>query len=387
MKRTRMKPLVPLALSVPLLVLATVSQPGQTEPPAPAAKEPLTMKPEQASAFARLALKGMRKEYPNKPADVLNGEADVKAPRALHPAFYGCFDWHSSVHGHWMLVRLLRLFPDLPEQKEIRAVLAENLTAKNLQAEADYFTPAEPPVVRADLRLGLAAEAGRGTARLGRRRRPASGRGTCSRWPTRSWLATSPSSPSRPTRSAAASIRTRRSGWPSPSTTPGPSDNKPLRELIEERSRAYFGKDASIPAAWEPDGADFFSPSLMEADLMRRVLPPAEFRAWLQRFLPDLAKGEPKNAAGAGDGDGPHRSAARPPGRPEPEPGLVHAEHRRRAAEGRPGAQGAGRVGRAPRRGGPARTSPAATTPASTGWLRSPSTCSRRRRRIEAAGS
>ena len=94
---------------------------------------------EQASAFAKLALKGIHKEYPNKPGDVLNGDEDVKPPRVLHPAFYGCFDWHSSVHGHWMLVRLLRTFPDLPEAKQIRAVLAEHLTAKNLQAEADYF--------------------------------------------------------------------------------------------------------------------------------------------------------------------------------------------------------------------------------------------------------
>jgi hypothetical protein len=67
-----------------------------------------------------------------------------------------------------------------------------------------------------------------------------------------------------------------------------------LRELVEERSRAYFGHDAGIPAAWEPDGADFFSPSLMEADLMRRVLPPAEFQAWFRRFLPDVARGEPR---------------------------------------------------------------------------------------------
>src|SRR5207253_10826074 len=102
--------------------------------------EPLTMTQEQASSFARLALKGIRKEYPNKPGDVLNGDKDVKSPRATHPAFYGSFDWHSSVHGHWMLVRLLRLFPDLPEKKDVRAVLAEHLTAKNLQAEADYFS-------------------------------------------------------------------------------------------------------------------------------------------------------------------------------------------------------------------------------------------------------
>src|SRR5205823_1773915 len=68
--------------------------------------------------------------------------------------------------------------------------------------------------------------------------------------------------------------------------------HKALSELVEERSRHYFGKDAAIPAAWEPDGADFFSPSLMEADLMRRVLPPAEFHAWLRRYLPDVARGE-----------------------------------------------------------------------------------------------
>src|SRR3954471_17505117 len=95
---------------------------------------------ERASAFARLALTAVAREYPNKPEHVLGGVADVKSPRALHPAFYGSFDWHSSVHGHWMLVRLLRVFPDLPEKQPIRAVLAEHLTAKNLQAEADYFS-------------------------------------------------------------------------------------------------------------------------------------------------------------------------------------------------------------------------------------------------------
>jgi hypothetical protein len=96
---------------------------------------------EQASSFARLALKCIQKEYPNKPEHVLNSGADIKGPRELHPAFYGSFDWHSSVHGHWMLVRLLRGFPDLPEQHEVRAALSKHLTAKNLQAEADYFAP------------------------------------------------------------------------------------------------------------------------------------------------------------------------------------------------------------------------------------------------------
>ena len=83
------------------------------------------MRREQASSFASLALKGIQKEYPSKPADVLNSRADVKQPRLMHPAFYGSYDWHSSVHGHWMLVRLLRLFPDLPEKEQVRAALGE----------------------------------------------------------------------------------------------------------------------------------------------------------------------------------------------------------------------------------------------------------------------
>jgi hypothetical protein len=258
-----------------------------------AADKELTMKPEQASAFARLALKGLHTEYPSKPADVLNGEADVKAPRAIHPAFYGCYDWHSSVHGHWMLVRLLRLFPDLPERQAIRAALAEDLTAKNLRAEADYF---KRPNARTFERtygwawlLKLAEELHAWDDPDGkdwsRNLRPLADT------IVEHYLAFLPKQ-TYPIRSGV-----------HPNTAFGLSfaldyaratDNKRLRELVEERSRTYFGKDAGIPAAWEPDGTDFFSPSLMEADLMRRVLPADEFPAWLRRFLPDLAKGEPK---------------------------------------------------------------------------------------------
>jgi len=258
-----------------------------------AAREAPTMTQEQASAFARLALKGIRKEYPNKPGDVVNGEADVKSPRATHPAFYGCYDWHSSVHGHWMLVRLLRLFPELPEGKEIRAALAENLTAKHLQAEADYFaTPNRRSFERTygwAWLLKLAEE--------------------LHGWDdpqAREW--------SKNLRPLADTIVDRYLAFLPKQTYPIRSGVHPntafglafaldyaravgherLRELIEKRSRDYFARDVGIPASWEPDGADFISPSLMEADLMRRVLPPAEFPTWLRRFLPDLTKGEPK---------------------------------------------------------------------------------------------
>ena len=84
----------------------------------------------------------MQREYPNKLNQVLSDGSQLKSPKELHPAFYGCFDWHSSVHGHWMLVRLLRVFPDLPEREEIRQKLHENLSTENIQGEVNYFKTA-----------------------------------------------------------------------------------------------------------------------------------------------------------------------------------------------------------------------------------------------------
>jgi hypothetical protein len=269
-------------------ICMAMSNPTQTASPK------ISLTPKQASAFARLALKGIGKEYPNKPGDVLNEGADVKSPQAMHPAFYGCFDWHSSVHGHWMLVRLLRLFPELPEKQEIRRVLAEHLTAKNLQVEADYF--ARPNSKSFERTYGwawllkLADE-------------------------LRGWDDPDAKHWSKNLEPLAATIVERYLAFLPKQTYPIRTGVHPntafglafaldyaraikhqaLLELIEERSRAYYGKDTGLPARWEPDGADFFSPSLIEADLMRRVLPAAEFHTWLQRALPELGKGELKN--------------------------------------------------------------------------------------------
>jgi hypothetical protein len=244
---------------------------------------------EQASAFARLALKGIQKEYPNKPADVLNSDKDVQSPRAIHPAFYGCFDWHSSVHGHWMLVRLLRVFPDLPEAKTIRATLGENLTAKNLQVEAAYFARAntqsyERPYGWAWL-LKLAEELhgwddpeGKEWAKNLKPLADTIAARYVAYFPKQTYPIRSGVHSSTAFGLAFAHDYARVTG------------NKGLRELVEERARTYYAKDVGVPAAWEPDGADFFSPSLMEADLMRRVLSPEEFPAWFKRFLPELPK-------------------------------------------------------------------------------------------------
>jgi hypothetical protein len=290
--------LAPLALAgVPafivfLLQWTTLS----TLPAANAAAEPKPMKltQEHASRFAKLALKGIRKEYPNKPDHVMNDAADVLSPKALHPAFYGCLDWHSSVHGHWMLVRLLRLFPDLPEAKEIRTVLAEHLTEKNLKAETTYFN--QPNRQSFERTYGWAwllklAEELHG------------------------WNDPDAKQWSKNLRPLVDVLVARyrdflpKQTYPirtgvHPNTAFGLAfahdyakavANEPLRKLLDERSRTYFGADVGYPAAWEPGGEDFFSPSLMEADLMRRVLPPADFAAWLRKFLPGLERGEPKS--------------------------------------------------------------------------------------------
>src|SRR6204780_3074041 len=93
----------------------------------------------QAGRFARLALDCVHKEYPNKIAHSLNSDADVQPPRLLTPAFYGCYDWHSSVHGHWLLVRLTRLFPEAPFAADARRAVAQSLTPANIAQEAKYL--------------------------------------------------------------------------------------------------------------------------------------------------------------------------------------------------------------------------------------------------------
>ena len=259
----------------------------------PAAEPPAeTLTRERASAFAKLALAGATRQFPNKPGHVLLDAADAKTPRALHPAFYGCYDWHSAVHGHWMLVRILRTYPDLPEAKRIRAVLADHLTAGKLKAEADYFNRPEAksferPYGWAWL-LKLADELH-----------------TWDDPDAKTWAAN--------LKPLADLIAARYIEFFPKQTYPiraGVHANTAfglafahdyalatghtkLRDAIAERAKAYYAKDADAPARWEPDGADFLSPSLCEADLMRRVLPPAAFRDWFHNYLPAAAKGEP----------------------------------------------------------------------------------------------
>ena len=253
----------------------------------------LSLNEEQASRFARLALKCVKKEYPNKLDHVMNDRGEVQSPQALHPAFYGCFDWHSAVHGHWMLVRLLRLFPRLPESAEIRAALNDNLSEKNLLAETAYL--GQPNRQSFERTYGWAwllklAEELHGWEDA-----------DAKRW-SKNLQPLADALVARYINFLPKQTYPIRTGV-HPNTAFGlafamdyamAEGKKQLGELIKERSLTYFSADANYPAAWEPGGEDFFSPSLMEADLMRRVMAPAEFRKWFHRFLPGIAKGEPK---------------------------------------------------------------------------------------------
>jgi Protein of unknown function (DUF2891) len=247
----------------------------------------------QASHFAGLALKCVTREYPNKPEHVMNASHDVQSPKSLHPAFYGCYDWHSSVHGHWMLVRLLVMFPNLPEAQTIRQTVSANLTAENIRVETAYL---QQPNRQSFERtygwawlLKLAEEVSRlddAEAKSWQKNLQPLVDALVSRYVSFLPKQTYP-------------IRT----GVHPNTAFGLAfafdyaktvGNEQLAALIAERSRTYFAKDTNYPAGWEPGGEDFFSAALMEADLMRRVLSAAEFRRWFHRFLPKLAAGSPK---------------------------------------------------------------------------------------------
>ena len=240
-----------------------------------------------ASALARLPLRCVAQEFPNKMDHVMNDAGQVQSPRTLHPAFYGCFDWHSSVHGHWMLVRLLRLYPDLAQASEIRAVLDQNLSTTNILAEVAYLDgPNRKSFERTYgwawlLKLAEELHAWKDSD-------------------AQKWLANLDP--------LARTLATRyedflpRQNYPirtgvHPNTAFGiafaldyarASGANQLEKLLLERARFYFENDRDYPASWEPGGEDFFSPALMEADLMRRVLPRNEFNSWFNRFLPGL---------------------------------------------------------------------------------------------------
>ena len=258
------------------------------------AREVFKLTPPVASRFAELALRCVAREYPNKPDHVMNSEKDILSPRVMHPAFYGCFDWHSSVHGHWMLVRLLRMFPDLPEAPRIRAVLNSNLAASNVKVEVDYLDqPGRKSFERTygwAWLLKLAQELHDWNDV--QRRQWAKNLQPLTKAIVNRYIDFLP----RQTYPIRTGVH--------PNTAFGIAfaldyaravSDRQLEKILVSRCLAYYADDRDAPESWEPGGEDFFSPSLMEADLMRRILNKDRFDRWFKRFMPGLVKGTAGN--------------------------------------------------------------------------------------------
>ncbi|MEZ6124786.1 MAG: DUF2891 domain-containing protein [Planctomycetaceae bacterium] len=249
---------------------------------------PAILDDRRVAEFAELALKGLLQEYPNKPSNVLTGDSDVRSPSQMHPVFYGCFDWHSSVHGHWMLARLLKLFPQSSVADRIRQTLNAQLTESGLLAEADYFQQVhnrsfermygwawllqlvgelhewnDPDAVRWQKHLRpLELQ----IVRLIQEYLPKLSH------PVRTGI-----HPDSGFALALIHDYARR------------TENSELAGLVAERALAFYRSDVDYPTHYEPSGNDFFSSGFNEADLMRRILPQDEFAEWLSRFLPELS--------------------------------------------------------------------------------------------------
>jgi hypothetical protein len=272
--RAHMKPFVAVLLLMPSISVAATDAAS-------------TFDEKAAERFAKLALACVHKEFPNKISHVLNSDADVAPPRKLTPAFCGCYDWHSSVHGHWLLVRLLRTFPNASFAGAARDALGNSLTAENLKQEAAYIrgegrASFERPYGLSWL-LQLCAE-------------------------LREWdddQAREMSASLRPLEDAAVE---RLKTWLPKLSHPvriGEHDqtafglglildyarstkNDSLVRLVTDSARKFFFSDKNCPLNYEPSGEDFLSPCLAEADVMRRVLSQEEFAKWLKEFLPQI---------------------------------------------------------------------------------------------------
>jgi len=247
-------------------------------------KGQLQLTEQGASHFAQLALSCIQKEYPNKLGQVLKDENSLKSPKDLHPTFYGCFDWHSSVHGHWMLVRLLKLFPDIPEATKIRAMLKTNLSVENIQREVAYLETASKSWERMygwSWLMKLSEELYDWEDQDGKvwqkNLQPLTDI-IIERYidflPKQTYAVRTGVHPNTAFGLSFALEYARKAG------------HQKLEQLIISRAKDYYLNDTDCPADWEPSGEDFLSACLEEAKLMSMVLKEDDFNRWFKKFLP-----------------------------------------------------------------------------------------------------
>jgi hypothetical protein len=245
--------------------------------------------PAGAAHFADLPLRCMQREFPYKTGISFTDSTLAVKPRLYHPAFYGCYDWHSSVHGHWMLVRLLKLFPGMPRAEEIRQKLRENLSAPNIRGEMRIFSTRDNESFERTYGwawlLQLQRELLTWDDPLGHEL--SSNVAPLAHQISRLFIAYLPKM-NYPVRvgehpNLAFALRL---AWDYAAL----SKDDSLKKTILQTALRFYKNDANYPISWEPGGNDFLSPALEEADLMWRILPVPAYHTWLVKFLPALTR-------------------------------------------------------------------------------------------------
>lgn len=241
-----------------------------------------------ANKLIELPLHCVGTEYPYKPGETLESKADLVEPASVHPIFYGCFDWHSAVHGYWSMVSLLKQFPDMDNADEVRNILKEKITSENVTTEVAYFNK---PINKSFERtygwawlLKLSEELHNWEDPMARELegnlKPLT-KIMVLRFKEFLPKLNYPIRVGEHTNTAFALTF----AFDYAKST----GDIELEELIKQRARDFYLDDKNCPITWEPSGYDFLSPCLEEVDIMRRVLSTEEFISWMDTFLPQLA--------------------------------------------------------------------------------------------------
>lgn len=249
--------------------------------------EPVVLSLEQAEKLVKMPLACLEQEFPNKLGQTLASEKDLKSPKELHPAFYGCFDWHSSVHAHWSLVSLLKQFPNLAKAEEIKELLKANISKENIQQEVRYFKASQNKTYERTYGwawlLKLAQE-------IHTWEDPMAEELEANLQPLTDLMVSNfqeflPKL-NYPIRTGEHDNTAFAMGFAYDYALV--TENKKLQDLISVRAKDYYLSDDNCPIAWEPGGFDFLSPCLQELHLMQNVLAEQTFKLWLKDFMPQL---------------------------------------------------------------------------------------------------
>lgn len=255
--------------------------------------ETISFNEKKANYLYHFAYDCIDQEYPNKLNQVIGDASYLKTPKELHPSFYGCFDWHSTVHGHWTLVNLLIEFPDFEHKEAILKKISENITKENIEKEIVYF----------DDKYNKTFERTYGWAWLLKLAESLNEYNT-----TEGKQLAKNMAPLTQLIEEKFIVFLNKLNYPirvgeHPNTAFGMSFaldyakkyNKTLEAVIIKKAKAFYLNDANCPLSWEPGGFDFLSPCLQEAALMLKVLPKADYIVWLDTFMPGFQTNPGKN--------------------------------------------------------------------------------------------